>query len=398
MIFGRTRYVDHGDGYLVYPVECSLPDGVLSAVLESLDAAAEKDTSYYCYIPFEGGTALGISGCPKDLGHPRYGIYDGRTNRAFSGMVFFNDDYCAPSVEMLWSIYDRFMDTMWEQTRAETIVIHNGIQITEIDDNIQEKIKCLPRDHAEFIELEGRPMTEEEIERYEKHEDNLDIYIPELEEGLMKIEAIPQNTEDQSIIEFESLNSISLRLSWKEEMHSNIYDQTDVHFSCNGNNSFNSPRPDIIERSLHRMVERNSIPSKDHNGIICERSVYVAKVCTDILVTRGYVTKTIWKSGDDLITIYFDEGLELVPGSHDIFELISDLEDLFLKITATSLQDAGYFDPDEESIIFLEKRCNNDAEDKPSKLSIDVQELLKKDSRNDDTSLKMRTESNSSIS
>ncbi|MBE6522571.1 MAG: hypothetical protein E7Z62_05535 [Thermoplasmata archaeon] len=199
-------------------------------------------------------------------------------------------------------------------------------------------------------------------------------------------------------ITFESLESISARLPVRRAMHSNIYDQADTHRSYVRDGIGDGPSPELIEQSLHRMAERGTVPSIDQDGSICERTVYVASVDQESLELIGLFTGTVAIPEGDLIAVYADDGLDVIPGSHDVFELINDLEGLFIKIIALSLQDAGYFDPDEESIIFLEKRCNNDAEDKPSKLSIEVQELLKKGSRNDDTSLKMRTESNSSIS
>jgi len=169
---------------------------------------------------------------------------------------------------------------------------------------------------------------------------------------------------------FESLDSISDRLPLRREMHLNIYDQTDVHLGYLKEGVCDGPSPELIERSLHRMAESSAILSMDRDGKVCERTLYVAAVDTSALKDRGLPDETILPDIGRM-TVYSDDGLDLILGSHDVFELITDLRDLFMKIVATSLYDAGFADPASQRLIFLEREFA-DEQDGPAEIMIDI--------------------------
>ncbi len=168
-----------------------------------------------------------------------------------------------------------------------------------------------------------------------------------------------------SEIIFESLASISARLPVRRAMHSSIYDQADTHRSYVRDGIGDGPSPELIEQSLHRMAERGTVPSIDQDGSICERTVYVASIDQESLERKELQTGVTTDSEDDRITVYSDDGLDVIPGSHDVFELINDLENLFLKISALSLYDAGFVDPYFQQLIILERKMQKDVAAEP---------------------------------
>jgi|GEM_PF-1727725 len=161
-------------------------------------------------------------------------------------------------------------------------------------------------------------------------------------------------------ITFESLGSISCRTSFMNEMISNIYDQTDMHRGYIAQGMDDGPSPELIERSLKRMALRSTIPALDSNGDAIERKMYVAVAKDTYLEGYGLTPGTSFFLDDYILYVYVDDGLDMVPGSHDVFELISDLGDLFLRMAERSLRDIRYFDPSTEQILFLGWACSDD--------------------------------------
>lgn len=157
-------------------------------------------------------------------------------------------------------------------------------------------------------------------------------------------------------ITFESLVSVSRRTPFMDEMRANIYDQTDMHRGYISEGMDDGPSPEMVERSLHRMALRCSIPSLNRDGEVRETMIYVAAVDASQIEKIGLHPGKVLYMDDGILSVYDDDGLDMMPGSHDVFELISDLEDLFLRLTARSLTDIGYLD-EEEKLLFLLRLC-----------------------------------------
>ncbi len=169
-----------------------------------------------------------------------------------------------------------------------------------------------------------------------------------------------RRTDDKgTYLVFESLDSISSRFPVRREMHLNIYDQTDVHRGYIGDGVCDGPSPELVERSLHRMAERGIVPSVDTDGNVVQRAIYVAAVPDPFDMGAESVT---WDTGYGSITLYTDDGLDLILGSHDVFELISDLKDLFIRIVVRSLYDSGFADPSNHHLLILERGYTEDSE------------------------------------
>lgn len=175
-------------------------------------------------------------------------------------------------------------------------------------------------------------------------------------------------------IEFKTLSSISSRTSFADEMRLNIYDQTDVHNGYIAEGIDDGPSPEMIERSLHRMASRCTVPSIGRNGAVFERKVYVAAVDGSMLEELGLEPGTTMYLNDDILYVYLDDGLDMIPGSHDVFELISDLEDLFIMIAVRSLLDIGFADTADRHIVFFLRRFSDDY--CPETLSIDLRRMV----------------------
>ncbi len=175
-------------------------------------------------------------------------------------------------------------------------------------------------------------------------------------------------------IEFESLSSISSRTSFADEMRSNIYDQTDVHHGYIAEGMDDGPSPEMVERSLHRMASRCTVPSIGRNDAVFERKVYVAAVDGSMLEELGLEPGTTMNLNDDILYVYLDDGLDMIPGSHDVFELISDLGDLFIMMAVRSLLDIGFADTADKRIVFFLRRCSDGY--CPETLSIDLRRMI----------------------